>query len=93
MRRLSEFTPDCSASTRVASWSDDISRLKNATGAPLDFSGSLLMARSWTKRSAQAKAILVASAVLPMAGRPARMTRSDVCSPPIFSFSALSPVV
>ena len=39
------------------------------------------------------KAILVASAVLPMPGRPARITRSDGCSPPVFASRSRSPVV
>ena len=35
--------------------------------------------------------MLVQSAVLPMAGRPARMMRSEDCSPPIFSSRSRSP--
>ena len=39
------------------------------------------------------KAMLVASAVLPMPGRPARMIRSDGCRPPILALSRSIPVV
>ena len=38
-------------------------------------------------------AILVASEVLPMPGRPARITRSDGCSPPILASRSRRPVV
>ena len=67
---------DCSARIRVANWSADISRLKKATGAPADLAGSMPSSWSRTKRWAQAKAMLVASDVLPMPGRPARIDRS-----------------
>jgi hypothetical protein len=36
MRSASELIPACSARMRVASWTLDISRLKNATPAPID---------------------------------------------------------
>ena len=38
------------------------------------------------------KAILVASAVLPMPGRPARMIRSEGCRPPMCLFRSRRPV-
>ena len=37
--------------------------------------------------------MLVASAVLPIDGRPARITRSEGCSPPSFLSRSASPVV
>ena len=78
---------------RVASWSALISRLKNATAAPTDCSGAMPSAMSRRRRSAALKAMLVASAVLPMPGRPATMTRSESCRPPIFSLIEVMPVV
>ena len=45
------------------------------------------------KRSAAANAMLVASAVLPMPGRPATMIRSDRWSPPIRELRRSKPVV
>ena len=38
------------------------------------------------------KAILVASAVLPIEGRPARISRSDLCKPPNFLSKSVKPV-
>ena len=38
------------------------------------------------------KAILVANAVLPIAGLPAIITKSDLCRPPSLSSKSLSPV-
>ena len=38
------------------------------------------------------KAMLVASEVLPMPGRPARITRSEGCRPPIMRSRSVRPV-
>ena len=49
-----------------------VDRLHRAVGAQLAAIGAAML-----------KAMLVASAVLPMPGRPARMTRSEACRPPM----------
>ena len=48
--------------------------------------------RRLSAAAAALAAIVIASAVLPMLGRPARITRSDGCSPPSFSSRSVSPV-
>ncbi len=93
MRNASPEIPDCSARMRVASWSADISRLKKATLAPIFLSRSIPSSSSRRKRWAALNAMLVASAVLPMPGRPARISRSESCRPPIFWLMLASPVV
>ncbi len=73
-----------SDSRRVASWSALISSEKIAAPALGTALGSFSRAsrsRAW----AAPKAILAASAVLPMPGRPATISRSDGCSPPILA--------
>ena len=93
IRSNSELIPDCSAKIRVASWSADISRLKKATFAPAPLDSSMPSSRSRTQRRAALKAILVASEVLPMPGRPARITRSELCKPPHLALMLFRPVV
>ena len=48
-------------------------------------SGAMPSSMSRRKRCAALKAMLVASEVLPMPGRPARMIRSELCRPPILA--------
>ena len=93
IRSASELIPDCSARIRVASWSADISRLKNATLAPTDSEGGMPSCMSRIQRRAALKAMLVASEVLPMPGRPARIIKSDRCIPPILALTESRPVV
>ena len=57
------------------------------------FSGAIPSSVSRMKRCAAANAMLVASAVLPMPGRPARIVRSLLCSPPILALMPSRPVV
>ncbi len=45
------------------------------------------------KRRAVLNAMLVASAVLPMPGRPATMIRSELCRPPVLALTVSRPVV
>ena len=85
-----------SASRRRASCSALISSVKRAT-APLGISvpaPPVSAARASMRRARAApKAILVASADLPMPGRPAMISRSDGCRPPVFLSRSRSPVV
>ena len=81
-----------SLSRRVASCSALISSEKMATvrfGTPF---GSFRRASACSALAAP-NAILVASAVLPMPGRPARISRSDGCMPPILPSRSRRPVV
>src|SRR3546814_20933842 len=49
--------------------------------------------RSRINRIAMEKAMMVASAILPIAGRPARITRSERCGPPMMELNPSSPEV
>ena len=84
-RRMSEDEISaCSARIRVASCSALISSEKKPTWPPSIGLAMAVGRRSRPSRMrATWKAMLVASEVLPMAGRPARMMRSDFCRPPI----------
>ena len=93
MRSNSELMPDCSAKIRVANWSADISRLKKATLAPAPLASSIPSSRSRIQRRAALNAMLVASEVLPIPGRPARITRSLLCKPPHLALMLSRPVV
>ncbi len=93
IRSNSELIRDCSAKIRVANWSADISRLKKATLAPARLSASMPSSSSRIQRCAALKAMLVASEVLPMPGRPAKITKSLLCNPPTLLFTLVRPVV
>ncbi len=85
-------TCDSSLSRRVANCSALISSENTATVAFDRAFGSAARA-SASSALAALTATLVASDVLPMPGRPARITRSDGCSPPILASRSCSPVV
>ena len=90
-RMRSPDTRASSESSRIASCSELISSEKIAT-VPFGLaSGSMARAAS-SRLLAAPNAILVASAVLPMPGRPARISRSDGCSPPVLMSKSRSPV-
>ena len=78
---LCESIPDCSDNILCANCSDDISKEKNNTGSlfsEFDF--------------AALKAILVARAVFPIEGLPAKTIKSDLFKPPKNPFNLLKPV-
>ena len=79
----SDFILACSERILVDNCSEDISSEKKATD---DFSCRLKIC--W----AALKAILVAKAVFPIEGLPAKITKSDLCKPPNFSSKSVSPV-
>ena len=82
-----------SANKRRASWSALISSVKSATEPFGTWSAPSAARASASSERAAPNAILVASADLPMPGRPAMMSRSDGCRPPIFLSRSRSPVV
>ncbi len=75
------------ARIRPASWDADISSEKNATPFL-----SLPFWMSSKKLRAVLNARQVAKAVFPMPGRPAKISRSDLCSPPILLSRSRNPV-
>ena len=64
-----------------------------ATGAPADLAGSIPSSWSRTKRWAAANAMLVASEVLPMPGRPARISKIALVKPADLALIPSRPVV
>ena len=84
-RSFSEAMPVRSDRIRVASCSADISSEKKATGCGGVSGSSIEPVAMWN-------AMLEASVDLPMAGRAARISRSEGCSPPSRLSISISPV-
>ncbi len=80
LRRLESGTPPTEASMRVITCSEGISMLKTATEARVPGC------------TAAYSAMLTASVVLPIDGRPAMMTRSPARRPPVILSKSVNPV-
>ena len=80
-----------SESTLAASCSDDISNEKKPTDPPSIDPSVPSGSNPFLRLFAMLKAILVANAVFPIEGRPAIISKSDLCKPPSFLSISVKP--